>query len=214
MKKRLSLVCFLIAMLIQPILVGGSMPQNYNPTESAKALAQERGFRLEPSELSAHVPIQIDGTSDFVSQGWPGSGTENDPYLIEGLNITASIGKDCISITNTDSYFIIRDSYLKQGSANLGIYLENVSHASIEFTTIESVENCIRCMNANNTLVLASHAVGAGGYALSFEYSEGCRAEDNYLFGGAFTSLNCQFSPGLTLANNFCNTTGSLFQLL
>ncbi|TFG13131.1 hypothetical protein EU537_07420 [Candidatus Thorarchaeota archaeon] len=210
MKKRLFIACFLAALLIQPILVGSSMPHNYNPTESVKALAQERGCRLKPSELSAHVPIQIDGISDFVSQGWPGSGTENDPYLIEGLNITAAIGKDCISITNTDSYFIIRDSYLKQGSINMGIYLENTSHASIEYVTIESVHSGIRCRNANNTLVVGSYVIGDGGYAQSVEYSQGCHIEDNYLFGGAYTGLNCLLSPDLMIIDNFCNTTGSI----
>ena len=36
-----------------------------------------------------HAPITITSNADFSTQGWPGSGTVDDPYVIEGLNITS-----------------------------------------------------------------------------------------------------------------------------
>jgi len=38
---------------------------------------------------TSHAPITISSNADFSTQGWPGSGTVDDPYVIEGLNITS-----------------------------------------------------------------------------------------------------------------------------
>ncbi|MGQ4871972.1 MAG: hypothetical protein ACP6IT_09065, partial [Candidatus Thorarchaeota archaeon] len=39
-----------------------------------------------------HGAINIGSDAQFSWQGWPGSGTEADPYVIEGFNITTSSG--------------------------------------------------------------------------------------------------------------------------
>jgi hypothetical protein len=54
-----------------------------------------------------HEPIVIHNNSDFSDQGWPGSGTFDDPYVIEGFNITDNATG--ISIRNTTVYFEIRN---------------------------------------------------------------------------------------------------------
>jgi len=58
----------------------------------------------------SHAPISILSDSDFVTQGWPGSGTADDPYIIAGVAITDA--DSCIHISDTSSYFIIFDCYL------------------------------------------------------------------------------------------------------
>ena len=65
-----------------------------------------KNTKYEPSNT-----ITIDSDSDFINYGFPGSGTTEDPYLIQRLNITASSG-DLIAIHNTQVFFIIRTNYL------------------------------------------------------------------------------------------------------
>ena len=80
-------------------------------------------------------PIVIDDTipgSDWawaVTQTWcSGSGTEGDPYLLENLEIDG-LGGDCISIQNSNAYFIIRACTLSNGYN--GVYLYTVANGKL-----------------------------------------------------------------------------------
>jgi parallel beta-helix repeat protein len=63
--------------------------------------------------------------------GLPGSGSQNDPYRIEGFSISDSDA--CINITGTTAYIIIQDCILTQTSEGFafGIYLWNVSNCYV-----------------------------------------------------------------------------------
>jgi len=87
--------------------------------------------------------IYIDGDKDFKSQAgdnnWPGDGTEENPYIIEGYDIDAS-GKDCgIYIGNTTVYFVIKNCAI-YNAGKYNIYFYNVINGA--------VRNC----NAHNSL--------------------------------------------------------------
>ena len=82
------------------------------------------------SAYTPHDPISIEGDVDFAAQaqseGWPGDGSEVDPYIIEGYEIN-STSWDAIEIDSTNVYFVIRD--VKIGSG--GIFFYNVQKAII-----------------------------------------------------------------------------------
>ncbi|MFX1510993.1 MAG: right-handed parallel beta-helix repeat-containing protein [Promethearchaeota archaeon] len=90
--------------------------------------------------LKFREPIFIDGDEDFAYQaaleGWPGSGTESDPYIIEGYKIFDSTA-NLVHIQNTMVYFTLRDNRLNglSGSYN-GTYLFNVKHGTLVDNTI------------------------------------------------------------------------------
>lgn len=67
---------------------------------------------LNTAQLTEASPIVINSNSDWsglTSFSWcQGSGTWNDPYIISNITITADM--TCISITNSDVYFIIQNS--------------------------------------------------------------------------------------------------------
>ena len=173
-RTRLCLGVFITLIAFQPIiLIMGlySVPIGFSP-RAIRSLAQEPGSRLLPSEYTDHVPIIIDGTGDFGAQGYPGSGTSGDPYVISGLNITADADMDCITIINTTAYFVIRDCYLNQLSSPMGpdplsgIRLLNTTHGTIEYCTVISAERGIWLINANNTLVTHTASNGDSDMAL------------------------------------------------
>ncbi|OLS25681.1 MAG: hypothetical protein HeimC3_14290 [Candidatus Heimdallarchaeota archaeon LC_3] len=81
-------------------------------------------------EFTPHAPIFISSNDDFALQtseeDWKGTGTSNDPYIIEGYHITEritinytnqySIGsrETKILIQNTDVHFKIRNSLIER----------------------------------------------------------------------------------------------------
>ena len=53
-------------------------------------------------------PLVITSNADFESQGWQGTGTNEDPYVIEGLLYDGGLGP-YINITDVDASFVVRD---------------------------------------------------------------------------------------------------------
>lgn len=61
-------------------------------------------------------PILINGNAGFTPANGvtSGSGTESNPYVIEGWDINASSANG-IEIRNTTAYFVIRNCYVHNG---------------------------------------------------------------------------------------------------
>ncbi len=81
--------------------------------------------RYSASGREQHSPITITGNSEFTlmaqENGWPGSGTADDPYVISGLEIDVGGGSgSCITIEGTDVHFQISDCLLKGASIDDG----------------------------------------------------------------------------------------------
>ncbi len=150
------------AFVMMPLVTTRS---DMTPTKNITgAPAKTAGARL--SDYTEHVPIIITKTQDFITQGWPGSGTELDPFVISGLNITYDLNLMSVNITNTDAYFKIVDCVINQLSSSYdAIYLENTSHATIEYTTITSDGGGINLNNATSTRVLnTDFTINGSGY--------------------------------------------------
>ncbi len=98
-----------------------------------------------------HAPIVITSNDDFVSQGWPGAGTNANPYVISGLNITTA--GTCIRIENTTAYFIISNSLLAGGVTGFGITLKNVTNGNIFNNTIRDKSFGIYLEIASNNII-------------------------------------------------------------
>jgi basic membrane protein A len=76
--------------------------------------------------------ISIFSDSQFTSQGFPGTGTINDPYWIVGFNITDPSGT-LISVSGTTDYFRITNCILNgMSTPGSGISFTNVMHGTIE----------------------------------------------------------------------------------
>lgn len=82
-------------------------------------------------EVIPHEPIYIDGNDNFTETNGvvSGDGTESNPYIIEGWDISASTTNG-IEIKNTDVYFIIRNCEIHNNSDG-GIYFQNVDNSTV-----------------------------------------------------------------------------------
>ncbi|MFW9992108.1 MAG: NosD domain-containing protein, partial [Candidatus Odinarchaeota archaeon] len=96
--------------------------------------------------------IYITGDSDFgpANYNFPGSGTQIDPYRIEGYNITGS-SADLIHIEGTTAYFVIYHNLLDgMNGYYQGIFLYNVTNGYID-------SNIICNSSAGLSMIFTSH---------------------------------------------------------
>jgi parallel beta-helix repeat protein len=86
------------------------------------------------SDYEVHDPIVITCDEDFITQGWPGNGTIENPYILEHLMIVV---ENCASIMihDTTAHFIIRNCWLGGEDltrASHGIEAWRISNGLIE----------------------------------------------------------------------------------
>lgn len=109
------------------------------------------------SDLSAyteHDVIVIRNNSDFETQGWPGTGTKGDPYIIEDLLIATSESDTmCIDIRDTTVHFVIRNCFLygKHGQWDFGLHIWDSFNGIIEKCTV--TENGIYLRDSDNMTI-------------------------------------------------------------
>lgn len=86
--------------------------------------------------LQPHVPIIIDGNSNFLPSNGvtSGHGTSQDPYVIEGWSIASDQGHAAVEINGTTAFFIIRNIETLAGFT--GVYLLNANDGSVVNSTL------------------------------------------------------------------------------
>jgi parallel beta-helix repeat protein len=117
----------------------------------------------EPVEASSHWtprdPIYIWGNAGFTAENGTtgGSGTPEDPYIIEGWEIDAPGSDSGIYIAVTDAHFIIRDVYVHNAGSS-GILLWDVTNGRIEDSRVATSNIGIYLASSMN-ITLARNAV-------------------------------------------------------
>ena len=103
-KKSVSVTLILLLLIL---MIGNIDAMAPNDT-----INQEPPFI--PSQYVEHDPIIIRSDTDFVEQGLPGNGTEEEPYLIEGILINDEIDSLSIGILNTRMFVEVRDCKIQK----------------------------------------------------------------------------------------------------
>lgn len=177
--RSYSCVLFVVASLafsVGSVLVGaqsGNAMDDWSSEWPALALS-----------YTPHDIISIDGDVDFDAQaaaeGWPGEGTESNPYMITGYEIDGADYRNAITISNTRVHFTVSECWLHNGG-NQGIALTNVMNGSI-------VSN------------LCTDNVEAG---LMADQSGDVNISDNFCYGNQW-GIYASHSPWIEVHNNTC----------
>ncbi len=154
-----------------------------------------------PASYVDHDPIVINDNQGFADQGWPGSGTEEDPYVISGLNITSN--DICIFIYGTSMYFIIRDCVISSAGTSLGygIHVVGAQHGSIQKCIVShhtvgiSIMGCTDCALKNNTVSQCERGMDLQG-------AEDCRVIGNTVTENNVYGVVIVESSDCTITNN------------
>ena len=163
-------------------------------------------------ELTPREPISIVSDDNFTDYGFPGSGNESDPYIIENYNITTTNGTG-IYITMTTKYFLIRNCYVD--SDMIGIWIWGAGDGTTSIINNTCINNLygiylIASNNstlANNTCTNAERGICLDDFPFSTLTNNTCL--NNIDFGIILLSAH-----GCTLSNNICinNNQGILLE--
>ena len=181
----------------------------------------------DTTAYTPHDPILIEGNSNFTSQaageGWPGDGSEEDPYIIQDYEIIGGNGH-CIEIRNSTVNFIIKDSNISDGM--VGIYLFNTSGGEIKDCTIQNNQLGI-LIERSQKITIKENIIASNFDGIHIFNSNQNRIENNNAsqnFGEGITLFNSsrnyiehntlldnQYALGLVISdeNNIYNNTAS-----
>ena len=142
--------------------------------------------------LTPHAPILIDSDNDF--NVFPGIGTLEDPYLIEGYHITGTSSITCIAIRWTTKAFIIKNCYL-EGSMN-AISLNEIGDNNAIISNNTILSGSISIIYSNNYTITSNTISDGFGSALHIQHSDGNTISNNILTNHnyCFTLYNCHYN--------------------
>jgi len=155
----------------------------------------------------SHSPITITGNADFASQGFLGSGSEEIPYVIEGYNITTAGA--CITIQNTDMYFVIRNCLLIGGAGGTGIELHTVINGEIRNNTISSSGSGVYLYSSSDNTVVNNNISGNYFGVHLYSSSSNNMVLSNSISGNINNGVVFYSSSDNTVANNIISGNGA-----
>lgn len=159
-----------------------------------------RKYSVPTNPGTPHSVIAINNDSDFVSQGWSGTGIQSDPYRIENLSITAGYGNSCIEVRNTRKHFVINECQLNWSS--YGIELWNVSNAHIANSTFLDIFNLGVDFWRVNDSVVANNYFADDPWCGVYLESSNCNKITNNTFADTWVATYMANSHLNRLTNN------------
>ena len=134
-------------------------------------------------------PVSIDGDTELGTHSAvrEGAGTESDPYLIYGWEIS-SFAWDGIKILHTTAYFVISDVHVNSTGAagdmmNSAVWLEDVSNARIESSLFNSTAVGIYLTGCDNIVIYDVEVRNCTGWAVECYQSQDVAVADSSLSG-------------------------------
>ena len=134
-----------------------------------------------------NYPLRLVRNEDFAALGFPGSGTELDPYRIVGYEIEKS-NTHLIDIEDTNIYFLIENCNLNLlNGYYYGIQFNNVSHGTI---LENNITNCWRGIEINTDSlynnVSWNNITSCSQFAIYSTYSNYSIFEGNHIYDGNY----------------------------
>lgn len=165
---------------------------------------------FRPIVYQTHDPIRIMGNNDFsnqaASEGWNGTGTITDPYIISGLNIT-NPSTTLIYISFTDVHFRISNCFLMGNASNpisyYGISCQYVKNGQIINNTICFTSgDGILSFSSSYNYITKNRIHHTGGTGIHIDSSNHCQIFNNEICDVYDESLSQGISVTLNSANN------------
>ena len=155
-------------------------------------ILQAEDIDIQENDYIVRAPIRIDGNSDFAAQaadeGWPGDGSDGDPYVIEGYEIDGTGYGYGIYVGNTSVHFVVRNCYIhnvtgKDGTQeqNTGIYLYKVQNGGFEDNILYNKFGFV-LRHSENNLIHNNTITSVYGSSVHLWYSDYNTISNNYIF--------------------------------
>ncbi len=157
-------------------------------------------------------PIIILNDSNFTDYGFTGSGTSNDPIIIENLNIT--VGEEMgIYITNTTKHFVIQNCYIQD--TNYGIYVNTTKTSTptiLSNVCFNNSQRSIYVVDTHYSTVINNTCSFSKKYSIHVRNGTGCVIQSNYCYSNSWVGIFIDKSNSSYIQNNICteNSRGGI----
>ncbi|MHA2094450.1 MAG: right-handed parallel beta-helix repeat-containing protein [Candidatus Hodarchaeales archaeon] len=154
-------------------------------------------------KITSDIAITITSNNQFETYNFPGSGTADDPYRIENLNINAS-NKVLIEINNSNVHFIISGCTLNGiSTTKTGIALNNVAFGTIENNTINThQEDGIIGVNISACTFRNNQVYNNNRFGIFLLNSSNCRIDSNFIHDSQLNGVHIKDCQNITLNDN------------
>lgn len=145
--------------------------------------------------------ITIVGDSDFTSENGVtgGSGTEEDPYVIEGWEIDG--GSPALEISGTEAHYIVRDCYLHSGWS-YSIEISNSCNGTFEGNLIEDFDYGGYISTCGNLRFEGNNFSGSDYTSLFFSSCDSCLVLNNSIGPSSFDGITLDSCTGFIISGN------------
>ena len=191
----------LIQITLAFIIVLGLSDGICEPTQETIIDTYEESITLLDS-YTPHDPITISSNEDFENQGWAGSGTNENPYIIAELEITSN--DMCINISDTTVFFRIQNCVISStgSSSEDGISFNNVTHGIVENCIINSHGNGLRLNSSYNCMLINNTATANSDSGFTIWHSYNCLLTNNTAANNLDDGFLLADASNCTLINN------------
>ena len=200
---RLQYLCILL-FLLTPAIIGTSCTAVERESPMSSDML-ERSVRA--TNLTTCEPILIENDLDFILQGWPGSGIENDPFRLESLVISTDLV--CVNISNTQVHFLIRNCLFQSNlstHSGFAVCITNSSFARVVQCSVVQIGTGLRLVDCRD---LTIHDTTVSCYWDGIHVISSSRVQiwNVSIVGADAISSGVKFSDSTS-----CRVTSSLFQ--
>lgn len=198
-----------LAILTAMVLIYIASNANMNLSKNTENEGTTIIYRFTP-----HGIIRINNDTDFANQaameGWPGNGSEGNPYIISGLEIDAHGKGNSIYIGNTTSYFIVENCKLYNASYHsspyhegFGITLYKVKNGKIYNNTIYENNKGIYIYTSSDNIISSNQISNNHGHGITiYEYSGSNIIENNNISNNQWFGIYIDTSSHNSIKNN------------
>ncbi|MFW5953277.1 MAG: S8 family serine peptidase, partial [Candidatus Natronoplasma sp.] len=167
--------------------------------ESTSEEENDRVLSESPKPLLNYTvvdPIRIDDNSELATEAISGSGTDSDPYLIEGYEIDGGGYGYSLYIGNVTDHFEVNECYLHNASGgrdeyflNSGLHLFNTSNGYISGNVVSNnSQNGVYLDHTSNNRVSNNTVHSNEGHEILLDESDDNKVMNNDILGDDFSS--------------------------
>ncbi|MHA1126788.1 MAG: right-handed parallel beta-helix repeat-containing protein [Candidatus Heimdallarchaeota archaeon] len=187
---------------IASLFCSGGFLQVFSPVQAVTPRNDIFFDDFVPVNYISHAPINITSDGDFITYGFSGEGTFQDPYVIEDLSIINSTCSYGILINNTSSHFIVRNCYLETDA--FGLVVENIANntAIITDNVAYGNDDGAFVFKSTNYTIISNNIAEFDSVGINVTNSFGVYIGNNTITGGTPVGYSCQSGIETTHCEN------------
>ena len=228
MSKKKIIKIFIYSFLIGMLIINWNIAFERNVilyNNESPYLDVKDFLRISGTTNLTGTPIFIDDTDPnynwsktATENDWcTGAGTESDPYVIESVYIDGLGSQMCITVQNSDQYFVVNNSLFVNTGSNIytdaGLRLINITNGALRNNTFSNHKyRGAELFNVNNTLIVENYFNDNTHYGIELERCQNISITNNKIFENS-KGLDTYFCSNITIAENEAYQNGIGFFL-